>query len=245
MKMKQILFIALFAIAAICVKAQDTIYYDNKGKQVQLSNLAAFKSVTQPDSIDKSIFVCQILWASGQKNKEFRYRIENNEPVYVGRFAEWYSSGILKSEVSYTNGKKDGEQRSYAENGNLKSRTIYSSGKYIDELDEKGNSIPFVAVEQMPQFQGGEDALRKFINSNLRYPVYAMESNIQGRVIVRFAVEKNGEISRISVLRGIGGGCDEEAMRIISMMPRWIPGKQGDSPVAVWYTLPITFAIAR
>lgn len=103
----------------------------------------------------------------------------------------------------------------------------------------------FVAVEQMPEFEGGERALMNFINSNIRYPVVALENGIQGRVIVRFAVDKEGAISSVSIIKGIGGGCDEEAVRIVKRMPHWKPGKQGGRAVSVWYTLPIMFTISQ
>jgi protein TonB len=104
---------------------------------------------------------------------------------------------------------------------------------------------PFVAVEQMPEFEGGERAMNNFVTSNIRYPVIALENGISGRVILRFVVDKNGEISQVTVLRGIGGGCDEEAIRIVKRMPRWKPGKQGGRSVPVWFTLPIAFTIAQ
>ena len=100
---------------------------------------------------------------------------------------------------------------------------------------------PKIVAEEMPQFEGGERGLMNFISRNIRYPVVAMEQNIQGRVIVRFVVSDTGEVTQISVLRGIGGGCDEEAMRVVSLMPRWTPGRQDGKPVSVWYTLPIQF----
>lgn len=107
------------------------------------------------------------------------------------------------------------------------------------------NEEPFVAVEQMPEFEGGERALSNFIQANFRYPVIALENGISGKVIVRFVVNKDGEISQVSVLRGIGYGCDEEAMRIVKRMPHWKPGKQGGRSVPVWFTLPIAFQIAQ
>ena len=110
---------------------------------------------------------------------------------------------------------------------------------------EVESTEPFVAVEQMPEFEGGEKALFNFINSNIRYPVVALENGIFGRVIVRFAVDKNGAISSVSVIKGIGGGCDEEAIRIVKRMPNWKPGKQGGRAVPVWYTLPILFTISQ
>ncbi len=102
---------------------------------------------------------------------------------------------------------------------------------------------PFVIVEQMPQFPGGEKEMMKFIRSNLRYPTTAVEMGISGTVTVNFVVGKDGRIIRIKVIRGIGGGCDEEAVRILEKMPAWSPGKQGGIAVLVSYSVPFKFVL--
>jgi len=102
---------------------------------------------------------------------------------------------------------------------------------------------PFVVVEQMPQFPGGEKEMMKFIHDNLKYPVIAQEMGVSGTVIVNFVVGRDGKISRIKVMRGIGSGCDEEAIRVLEKMPAWSPGKQGGKPVLVSYTVPFKFVL--
>jgi protein TonB len=104
-------------------------------------------------------------------------------------------------------------------------------------------SEAFLVVEQMPEFPGGEDSLYRFIMNNLHYPENAKNANIQGTVYVRFIVGRKGKISEIALLRGIGGGCDEEAMRVIREMPDWIPGKQNGKDVPVYFTLPVKFSL--
>jgi TonB family protein len=101
----------------------------------------------------------------------------------------------------------------------------------------------FMAVEQMPEFPGGEEALYKFLTENITYPQSAKESGVQGRVYVTFVVEPDGTISDLRVLKGIGGGCDEEAIRVVKAMPEWIPGKQRGKPVRVQYNLPVKFSL--
>ncbi len=110
--------------------------------------------------------------------------------------------------------------------------------KITEEPDQ-----PFVIVEQMPQFPGGEKEMMKFIKNNLRYPSLAAENGIQGTVIVNFVVDRDGKITRIKVVRGIGGGCDEEAMRVLTKMPAWSPGRQGGKAVLVSYTVPIKYVL--
>lgn len=102
---------------------------------------------------------------------------------------------------------------------------------------------PFVTVEQMPSFPGGEVEMQKFIRDNLKYPVIAQENGIQGRVTIRFVVTKDGTISDVQVLRGIDASCDKEAVRVVKAMPRWIPGKQNGRNVPVYFTLPVIFKL--
>ena len=99
-------------------------------------------------------------------------------------------------------------------------------------------------LEAYPEFPGGQSAFSKYISRNLRYPMAARESEISGRVIVSFVIEKNGDLSHIKILRGIGGGCDEEAIRVLKESPPWSPGMQNGQKVRVAYTMPIFFQLA-
>jgi protein TonB len=85
--------------------------------------------------------------------------------------------------------------------------------------------------------------LYSYLGNNIKYPVMAKESGIQGKVYVTFVVERDGSITDVKVLRGIGGGCDEEAVRVVASMPRWKPGKQRGKPVRVQYNLPVRFTL--
>jgi protein TonB len=101
----------------------------------------------------------------------------------------------------------------------------------------------FTVVEEQPGYPGGEEARISFLQSNIKYPQEAKELGIQGKVFVTFVVEVDGSISDVRVLRGIGGGCDDEAIRVVKSMPKWIPGKQRGVPVRVQFNLPIKFTL--
>jgi len=101
----------------------------------------------------------------------------------------------------------------------------------------------FKIVEEMPSYPGGEQKLMEYVAKNIKYPQIARETGIQGRVYVNFVVEPDGSVSNVSVLRGIGGGCDEEAMRVVKNMPKWKPGKQRGKAVRVQYMLPVNFKL--
>jgi protein TonB len=111
------------------------------------------------------------------------------------------------------------------------------------EEEESQEQQIFMVVEAMPEFPGGQNALNKYLSENIKYPQMAKESGIQGRVFVTFVVEKDGRVTDVRILRGIGGGCDEEAIRVVQNMPRWTPGKQRGKPVRVQFNLPVKFTL--
>ena len=107
---------------------------------------------------------------------------------------------------------------------------------------EEENKV-FDVVEQMPSYPGGMGALMQYLSSNIKYPVIAEENGIQGRVICTFVVERDGSITDVRIAKSVDPSLDKEAMRVVSKMPKWIPGKQNGSAVRVKYTLPVTFRL--
>lgn len=123
---------------------------------------------------------------------------------------------------------------------------LYKNGelKSCANIDKSGLKT-YTKVEVYPEFAGGIDAFLKYIGHNIHYPAVARENNTQGRVIISFVVEKNGSITDVKVARGIGGGCDEEAARVITLSPKWKPGMQDGKPERVAYSVPISFTLAK
>ncbi len=108
--------------------------------------------------------------------------------------------------------------------------------------NEEENKV-FDVVEEQPSFPGGQGALMAWLRDNIKYPVVAAENAIQGRVIVQFVVGKNGSISNVKVVKSVDPSLDKEAVRVVSSMPNWTPGKQNGTSVNVRYTLPVTFKL--
>ena len=113
----------------------------------------------------------------------------------------------------------------------------------VEEEEEVMEEEIFTIVETNPSFPGGDKKMYQYLGKNMKYPPIAQDNNIQGRVYVSFVVEKNGAITDVRVLRGIGGGCDEEAIRVVKSMPSWSPGKQRGKAVRVRFNLPIVFKL--
>lgn len=118
---------------------------------------------------------------------------------------------------------------------------VYEAPEIEEEEIEEAEI--FLSVEEQPEFPGGAPKMLEYIQKNIKYPMMARESDIQGRVFVNFVVEPDGSISKVKVLRGIGGGCDEEAVRVVESMPKWKPGKQRGTAVRVSFTVPIVFKL--
>ncbi|MFC0185010.1 outer membrane transport energization protein TonB [Pseudarcicella hirudinis] len=103
----------------------------------------------------------------------------------------------------------------------------------------------FTAVEQQAEFPGGNAAFGKFLSKNLKYPSAAQRANVSGRVYVQFVVNTDGSIQDVQVLKSVGFGCDEEAVRVIKTVPKWTPGKQSGRPVRSRFTVPINFVLSE
>lgn len=116
----------------------------------------------------------------------------------------------------------------------------------VDETkpaEEKPTNQVFQAVEQMPQFPGGDEALTKYLASHINYPPMACENNIQGKVIVQFIVDKTGKVGEVKVVRSVDKDLDKEAVRVCQSLPKFVPGRQNGQAVSVWYTLPVSFRL--
>ncbi len=113
----------------------------------------------------------------------------------------------------------------------------------IEEEQEVVEEEIFVFVEEQPGFPGGDAELYKYLGENIKYPDLARNGNIEGQVFVRFVVEKDGSISNVRVMRDIGGGCGNEAVRVVKAMPKWKPGKQRGKAVRTEFNLPVRFTL--
>ena len=114
----------------------------------------------------------------------------------------------------------------------------------VEEEVVEEEAIPFQLVEEKPSFQGGDaNQFSKWVNSRLQYPEIAKENGVQGRVTLQFTVEKDGTVTKVRVLRGVDPSLDKEAVRVVSMSPKWKPGKQRDRAVPVTYNFPFIFQL--
>ena len=155
------------------------------------------------------------------------------------------ASVIIDKTTNGTTTDKDGFFKLTLENPNQTIKISYVGKKSISMkvMEDNAEEEVFMIVEKMPEFQGGSTALNKFLAENIKYPAQALKDTIQGRVFVNFIVRKDGAISEAKVVRGVAESLDNEALRVVNMMPKWTPGMQKGKPVRVSFMLPINFVL--
>lgn len=197
----------------------DTIFYNEDGSYVQ------FKTTEAPDPITgemRNKITATSCNADGTPNENIKFTLSAIEK---------HGDTMLYSVDPFTLS---------SDNFRLSIQTTEDNPAWALE---KENDTVFQIVEEMPKFPGGEKAMMEFVAKNIEYPQEAKDNNIQGRVFISFVVEKDGSIGEAKVMRGIGGGCDEAAMRVVKAMPKWKPGMQKGKPVRVSYMMPIFFKL--
>lgn len=169
--------------------------------------------------------------------------------LYILPVAAFAMIAFANSSYSMAEGKTNFE---FIENDSASGIAAYNENEEITvlEIDDNEETLEepeapiFIIVENMPEFPGGELALRKFIAENVKYPEDAKEKGIQGRAYVSFVIDKEGNVANVKLARGIGfESIDNEALRVVSLLPKWKPGMQGGKAVNVSYTIPIIFKL--
>jgi TonB family protein len=199
---------------------------------------------------------------NGNLKSEMSYKDGKNE----GKSLSWYENGQLESESNYVNGKNEGESHSWYKNGKLKSEFSYTNGCYNGDVitywpngqvrredhylenkfqngacyDSLGNEVKHTMLESMPEYLGGEKQLMKDISKRVQYPELSKNLGIQGKVLVRFAVDEKGEITDEDILMGVNSELNLEAIRVISTL-RFKPGSYDGEAVKVYYMVPLNF----
>ncbi len=186
---------------------------------------------------DKRTGLWTFWFENGQKKSEGSYK----DGKKTGYWTYWYESGNKDKEGTYSDGKKDGKWRWYFENGKLSSEEDYKHGSRIGYhfFDDEGNEVSLEEAEHLPSFPGGKDSLAKFMKANLRYP--DMVKAHQGRVVVKFIVDKSGKISDYEIYKSAYRRLNEEALRVVGIMPDFVPAKRHNRVVKAFMLFPIRF----
>lgn len=235
---------------------QDSLYYRNENGflvECPLKKAEGFSIVGafQPEKYTKLIWFLGLGTPMAEfecYDKEFvnkATRVSSTYTIKHGNFQDYYVSGERKLACHYTEGKLDGEFKVFYQNGKVKRLETWNNGEWVkgECFDEQGNPQPYCSYQEQAEFMGGIPEMVKYLGSELTYPKYARKHGIEGTVYVEFVVEKDGSLSSIAVKRGIEEHLNEEAVRIVSEMPKWKPGKHEGVPVRYQFVLPIKFAL--
>ena len=168
------------------------------------------------------------------------FQPESGEPCKKLTVTSYGADGSPRNNFFITETERRGDTSTYSIEPFSISGSLFET--LLDVATSKEDTV-YQTVDEMPKFPGGEQAMFKFISENVKYPQEAKDKNISGRVFVNFVVEKDGSVDDVKVLRSIGGGCDEEAVRVVKSMPKWTPGKQKGKPVRVSYIIPFVFKL--
>lgn len=167
------------------------------------------------------------------------------DEIKDGLSLTFFANGSIKTSQYYLNGKLDGELKSYYENGQLKRKEMFKNGESLSGqcFTSAGQDTSFFAYEIMPEFPGGYKRMMNFIAKNIVYPNKARNNGIAGRVVVQFVIDSKGIPENIKILESVHPLLDAEAIRLVSIMPRWEPGKVDGEVVKVSFSLPVSFNI--
>jgi protein TonB len=229
---------------SVCAQfSTDTIFYDKSWKESTKSN-AAFYRLYLRETNQKYYVEDYFINGSIQMKGNFSSIYPSRKH---GKFSYYDEQGRLVSELDYVANKKDGKSIKYSKDGNIESVEIYAEGNFISRqcYTEMGTLTDCATdiVEIQPEFPGGLPAMYQFIQENVVYPIKAKNKGIQGKVYLQFIVSPDGSILDVKVRKGAHPILNEEAVRVVKMMPKWKPGSQGGTFVSVTYNLPIVFKL--
>lgn len=161
-----------------------------------------------------------------------------------GKWIDFDSSFKFKTEGRVINGKREGDWVEITPDGG-NNKGVYKNGVLIYGNLLANDTVVYKSADVPPAFKGGDAELNRYLSRNIKYPKEARDNNIKGRVTIGFIVEKDGTLTNVKLVRGIGGGCDEEAVRAMSVSPKWNPGLNSGKPVRVRYSIPVAYALSE
>lgn len=229
-----ILFLSLFTI--IPIQSQDTIYYDKQGNKSPKELAHEFKVVSYPKQ--RGIEATERIYSgTGQIKTETSYS-NYKEKVLAGLKTSWNENGNIRNQINYLKGKWHGDYISYWSNGNTKRKDHYKQGEYKKGKvwDSTGVEVKYYPLIERAEFPGGPEALGNFLKATINNP----ESK-KGRITVKFVIDKTGQVIKTEIMKSDLPELNEEALRVVASMPRWMPGKQDGEPASIFYALPLVF----
>lgn len=234
-----------FCLVALVSFGQDTIYYDYNWSKLKTIDRAHYYAIINRDQADTNRVKQNVYFISGQLKSELTY--SDFSKSLLEKFREWYQSGQIRKEFYLKNGKYDGDFLTYWENGKPKRVDVFKNDSLISGkcFNAGGQEVMYYKYNISAEFPLGQEALLYFISGNLKYPEEMRKKGIEGRVHVRFRVEKDGRITNVEILRGVSPMLDAEALRVVRLMPYWNPCLIDGEAESTTFTIPIVFKLSK
>lgn len=260
------IILILIALSVQSQKVHDTVFMDKNWTECSRENYTYFRIKTET----KDGYFLKDYYKSGQLQSE-GYYLKDKDDTKEGPFKYYYDNGNIKIECNYNKGELEGEWKTYYpsgqlhysqyftayelngtlkvyyENGNPKREELYKDGNLTSSICYKIDGSPdaYTPFTQYPEFIGGDKARIQFLVDNIVYPRKARQKNISGMVYVTFFVDEEGTVQDVSILKGVHPLLDNEAIRVVSKMPSWIPGKIDGENARIQFNMPLKFTLTR
>lgn len=232
----------LFLLVPKAMFGQDTTYYNSDGIKVKNSLQAEYYQTLVKENITLKKLIERNYYMNGKMREEIYY-LDLSPKKKEGTQRFWFKNGQLKISTDYVDNKIHGNVQTYWPNGKLKRQDTFENNKYIAGTcyDSIGNKVEHFDFLVYPSFPGGEKMLLEYLRNNIRYPSVAAEDHLEGKVVVKFIIGKDGTPIHISLKTGVDRALDKEALRVVRAMPKWTPFILDGEQINFWYTLPIIF----
>jgi TonB family protein len=243
---RTILFLTIFSLSTFTCFSQDTTWLSKSYNVVANKDSAASFYVIYKDKSDTQRVKIKNYTLKEGLVTEKNYYPYSPEKKLDGSYKK-YKDGRLAEEILYLNDKQHGTHKTFYPDGTVKRNDIYEKGIFISGkcYTPGGNDTAWYDYQVPASFVGGADSLRKYISRNIRYPGMAKLDRIEGRVLVSFIVSIDGKIENSKVIKSVHNLLDKEALRMVSVMPDWIPGKIDGVPVKMMFQLPVLFQLSE
>lgn len=267
--MLKYIFSLLIIFGSLTMMAQDTLsYYINKdGENTTKENANGLRKVMKTE---EGLYLVKDYYLEGEIKRVGTYLTDSlklkervdtfkvffksgnlksisnyNKGKIHGAHSTYYKTGQLKSSIDYAYDIKHGQLITYWDNGTIKREEKYINGNFVNGkcFNNIGEEIEFFPYEVYPEFEGGLNGVYSYLSKNVSYPTEAKKNNISGKVFVNFQVNKIGEIEQVKIVKSVHPLLDNEAIRVVKMMPKWLPGKIDGEEVPMILNLPINFRI--
>jgi TonB family protein len=242
--------LAFFAFTVASVQAQDTLFlneYNGEVYSIQEATKILVREISNEggsEALERYYLVSGALIGESMVVRTFNYQ---KEEIWIknGLETRWYETGELYMQINYKDGKLNGKELTFWEDGKRKRESNYRNGTFVNGKcwDRDGNQVNYFPHETEAEYPGGDNARIIFLSSNMKYPTQARNRGEQGTVFVSFVVDEEGNVVNPEILRGVSTDLDHEALRVVSIMPRWKPATKDGQNVRSRYNMPLRFVL--